>query len=338
MSDRLPILDRMAVLADVTRGRLLLLLERRELTVSEVCAIVQAPQSTVSRHLRVLADGGWVVARRDGTSRCYSFEPQRVPPEARRLWTLAREELAATSAAREDARRLTSVLARRRARSQAFFSSSAGEWDRLRRELFGRRSEVEALLGLLPASWAVGDLGCGTGRTAEAMAPFVRRVIAVDGSEAMLAAAQRRLGPLDNVELRRGDLEALPVEGRELDAALLLLVLHHVVEPGQVLAEVARALVPGGRLLVVDMVRHDREEYRAEMGHAWLGFERDQLGDWLAGAGFVDFRLRPLPPDPEAKGPTLFTATARTGPDTLDLGGGLTETAVRETPTPQRSE
>lgn len=311
MLDRPPIFDHMSVLADAMRGRLLLSLEGRELTVSELCAVVQSPQSTVSRHLRHLADGGWVLSRRDGTSRRYRMELERLTPGARRLWQLARGEVAATPAAVQDRLRLKEVLAARRSRSQEFFSSAAGRWDRLRRELFGRHSELPALLGLLDPEWVVGDLGCGTGRAAAAVAPFVRRVVAVDASEAMLETAREALAGQASVDLRRGELEELPVADGELDAALLLLVLHHVVEPSDVLAEVARALKPGGRLLLVDMIPHEREEYRREMGHQWLGFAPGQLQRWLAGAGFEAGRRTLLPPDPEARGPVLFALSAR---------------------------
>jgi ubiquinone/menaquinone biosynthesis C-methylase UbiE len=157
----------------------------------------------------------------------------------------------------------------------------------------------------------VGDLGCGTGQVSEALAPFVGRVVAVDESPEMLAAARGRLADREEVDLRRGSLEALPVEDAELDAAVVFLVLHYVVEPERALAEVARALKPGGRLLVVDMTPHDREEYRQSMGHVWPGFAAAQLGAWLEGAGFEAFRYTPLPADPEARGPTLFAASGK---------------------------
>jgi SAM-dependent methyltransferase len=146
--------------------------------------------------------------------------------------------------------------------------------------------------------------------TADALAPFVERVIAVDESNTMLDAARLRLADRENVELRGGRLEDLPVEDGELDAAILSLVLHFVVDPAAVLAEAARTLKPGGRLLVVDMVPHEREEYRTSMGHLWLGFDAAQITAWLEVAGFTDVRITPLAPDPHAKGPGLFTARA----------------------------
>src|SRR5262245_21199916 len=302
---------RLGTLADPVRGRILFLLDRHELTVSELTAALQLPQSTVSRHLRVLADDGWVAARADGTSHLYRLAAGQLEAGARRLWHLLREQMAGTMAAAADAQRLAGVLAERRTRSQDFFSRAAGQSGSLPAELFGGRPDLGAALAFLDEEWMVGDLGCGTGQLATALAPFVRRVIAVDQSKAMLAAARRRLGGLANVELRQGDLEALPIEDGALDAAALYLVLHYAVEPPRLLAEACRALRSGGRLLVVDMVPHDREEYRQQMGHLWTGFSPDRLDGWLEDAGFKATRYRLLPADPRAKGPGLFAATAR---------------------------
>ncbi len=303
------LLDHMAVLGDVTRGRLLLLLERHELTVAELCTVLQAPQSTVSRHLKALADAGWVSARPEATSRRYSgIRPS--DPAARRLWHLVREHIGDLSAAAQDGRRLESVLAARRTKSQEFFTASARTWDHLRGELFGTSFHLTALLGLLDPSWTVGDLGCGTGQVAAALAPNVRRVIAVDESMAMLHAARRRLRHLTNVELRRGRLESLPIDDAGLDAVACVLVLHHVSDPERALADVARVLRPGGRLLLADMMPHDRESYRRQMGHVWLGFSEQQIVRLFDRAGFEQWQVRPLAPDPHAHGPSLFAACA----------------------------
>ena len=313
------VLERLGALADETRSRTLLLLDRHELSVGELCSVLQLPQSTVSRHLKVLGDGGWVVARVEGPSRRYTMAPQ-LEPEARRLWQVVRAQLADAAAAGQDAERLRSVLAERRSRSQEFFSASAAQWDALRTELFGQRADLLALPGLLDDEWTVGDLGCGTGQVTAALAPFVRRVIAVDQSRAMLAAARGRLKGLENVELRSGDLEELPIEDRELDAAVLLLVLHYVVDPAKALAEARRVLKPGGRLLVMDMTPHARDEYRQTMGHVWQGFDTEQINRWAAEAGFERVRYRSLPPDAQAKGPGLFAATMRRPPATRTRG------------------
>jgi ubiquinone/menaquinone biosynthesis C-methylase UbiE/DNA-binding transcriptional ArsR family regulator len=306
-----PILGWMNALADVTRARTLRLVERYELTVADLCAVLQLPQSTVSRHLKLLADEGWVAARPEGTSRLYRMKVDDVDPAARRLWNLIREQTAQIRVAAHDDQRLAAILTARQSRSQAFFSSAAGQWDRLRREMFGERFDLMALAGLLEDTWVVGDLGCGTGQIAATVAPFVQRVLAVDSSRAMLRAARQRLAHLPHVEIRYGQLEALPIDDGLLDAAVSSLVLHHVGDPAAVLRAAARALCPGGRLLIIDMLSHDRREYQQQMGHVWLGFEPAQITEWLRAAGCERIRVQPLPPAPQAKGPALFAATAR---------------------------
>src|SRR5947207_2388168 len=287
MNARAPAIhDHLASLADTTRSRILRLLDRHELTVSELCGIVQLPQSTVSRHLKALADSDWVAARAEGTSNLYTMTRDDLDPSMRRLWLLVREQVGSSPAAAQDQRRLQAALAERRTKSQEFFSSSAGQWDRVRDELFGDRFHLAALAALAEQNWTVGDLGCGTGQVSAALSPFVEKVIAVDASAAMLQASKKRLSSFANIDLRRGELEALPIDDARLDAATLMLVLHHVPEPERALADVNRVLKPGGRLLLVDMQPHDRESYRQQMGHVWLGFTEDQLRTVLTDAGF----------------------------------------------------
>jgi len=304
------IFEDLSTLADATRGRMLLILERHELTVTEICAVMQLPQSTVSRHLKTLSDASWVTSRRDGTSRYYTLAIDDRDAHTRRLWSLLREQIARTAGADQDGRRLKSVLARRQTQSEAFFASAAGQWDRMRRELFGAASALHALPALIDPSWTIGDLGCGTGETSAALAPFVARTIGVDRSGEMLQAARRRLRDMPAAEVRRGELEALPIEDGELDAAVMLLVLHHVPDPSAALGEAGRVLKPGGRFVVCDMLPHDREEYKHQMGHVWLGFAEDQLRRLASAAGFTGIRVVPLPIDPAAKGPALFVMSA----------------------------
>src|SRR3954470_4922767 len=197
------IFDDLTTLSDATRGRMLLVLERHELTVTELCAVLQLPQSTVSRHLKTLADASWVTSRRDGTSRYYTVALDERDAHTRRLWSLLRERFGSTPGADQDARRLKSVLGRRQSKSEEFFASAAGQWDRLRRDLFGAASALHALPALLDRSWTAGDLGCGTGETSAALAPFVARTIAVDRSGEMLQAARRRLRDAGHTDVRR---------------------------------------------------------------------------------------------------------------------------------------
>jgi len=303
--------DQLASLADTTRSRILLLLDGQELSVSELCSVLQLPQSTVSRHLKALADAGWVSSRAEGTSNVYGMTRDTLDSASRRLWSLVREQVSPSPAAQQDQRRLEAAIAERRTKSVEFFTSSAGQWDRMREELFGDRFHLAALAAFADPDATIGDLGCGTGQVSAALAPFVARVIGVDSSAQMLQAARRRLHGVRNVELRRGDLEALPVDDQKLDAATVMLVLHHVPEPARALADIARVLKPGGRLILVDMLPHDREQYRQQMGHVWLGFAEDVVARLLTEGGFERVRVVPLTADPRAKGPALFAAVGQ---------------------------
>jgi len=315
-----PVFDRLNTLGDPTRSRILAVLEEHELTVTELRKALQLPQSTVSRHLRILADAGWVRSRAEGTSHFYRVEPE-LTADARELWSLVAQELGSTTVAERDRERASSVLLGREERVRAFFSRSAEGWDELRDGMYGARAELLPLFGLLDPDAVVADLGCGTGSFAGTVAPFVRRVIGVDRAPEMIAEATRRLGPLaaddGPIELREGSLGRLPVEDAEADVAVLSLVLHYVADPARALAEARRILRPGGRLVIVDMRRHERSEYGESMGHLWPGFEEEELEGWLEAAGFERAMVRPLRPDPDAEGPLLFVATAVAGSEAV---------------------
>ena len=311
-----PLIGWMEGLADETRLRLLHLLEREELSVQELCGVLRSPQSTVSTHLKTLLGQGFLQVRKQGTASLYRVD-SGADPQARRLWKLAREASLSWPTVEQDGLRLEVRLEERRQGAEKFFAGAAAEWDELRAQLYGARFEREALLGLLPADWTVADLGCGAGAIAQALAPHVRRVLAIDQSAAMLRAARRRLGPLadpvtGNVELHQAELSQLPLERGSCDAALAVLVLSWVPEVGRVLAEAARVLRPGGRLVLVDLARHADEEFARKLGQVRMGFAQPELTSALEEAGFRSCRLRPIPPEPSARGPSLFLATAQT--------------------------
>lgn len=306
--------DHLAALGEPIRLRILRLVEREELSVGEVAKVVQLPQSTVSRHLKVLLDTGWVSRRSEGPATLFRLVSDDLPEGCRGVWIAVREQLGhdrLTPEVREDERRLAAVLLERREDSRAYFGRVAGQWDEVRNELFGTRFGPLALLGLLPESWTVADLGCGTGNAAELLAPLVRRVVAVDQSAPMLNAARKRLERFENVEFVEGDLGHLPLESGSMDAAVCLLVLHHMADPAAALREMARVLRPGGILLIADMVDHDRTEYRHTMGHRWLGFSEGAARAHFEAAGLGQVTYRRLPSDTVAKGPDLFVATGR---------------------------
>ena len=304
----------LSALAEPVRLRLMLVLEQEELSVGELADVVQLPQSTTSRHLKVLGDAGLLKRRSAGPATIFKLVLDDLPPEARALWLAVREQAGPVSA--EDAHRLAGVLAERKLDSQTFFGRIAGEWDQVRTHLFGAEFTLRALLALLPRRWTVADLGCGTGNASELLAPHVQRIIAVDSSEAMLAAARKRLAGLKNVQFLPGDLEKLPLQPASVDAVVCDLVLHHLERPAAAIAEMARVLRPdragaGGVALIVDMVEHKREDFRTAMGHRHLGFASGTISGWMNDAGFTDVRIQKMAADPEGRGPGLFVATGR---------------------------
>src|SRR4029453_4944007 len=224
------LLSWMEVLADPTRLRLLRLLERHELGVAELCDVLQLPQSAGGRHPKGLADQRRLRGRAHSTTNLYRMGLGELDPAARRLWTLTREQTDDWATVAQDQLRLTRRLAERQP-SQGFFAGAAGRWDRLREELYGKTFTQEGFLGLLPAGWVGADLGCGTGQVTAALAPPVRGLLAIDQSAAMLRAARRRTSGLDNVELKQGSLESLPLDAGACDGALLLLAPTYVRAP-----------------------------------------------------------------------------------------------------------
>lgn len=305
------VVTRLVGLGEVVRLRVLRLLEAEELSVGEVAKVVQLPQSTVSRHLKILAEGGWVQRRSEGTATLYAMSMDDIAPECRSLWRAVREQMGETATLEEDARRLRSVLEDRKTDSASFFGRHGGRWDEMRAELFGSRFTPLALMSLLNPEWVVADLGCGTGNVAELVAGHVKRVVAVDTSGTMLESARRRLAGLTNVEFKASPIHDTGLAPKSVDVAVACLVMHHHPLPKEAVLEMRRIVKAGGMAVVIDMVRHDREEYRRLMGHEHLGFGREEMIALLKGCGFESVRYRELPPEPEAKGPGLFVVVGR---------------------------
>lgn len=297
-------------LSDPVRLRLLRLLERQELGVSELCDIIQLPQSTVSRHLKLLLEQSWLTSRRQGTNHLYRMILDELAVPARKLWMVTREQTDTWPAATQDQGRLDALLAQKESDSQAFFAGAAAEWDKIRGELYGASFTNAAMLALLPGDAVVADLGCGSGAVSELLAPHVGRVIAVDNSPAMLKAARKRVEALRNVDVRRGELSSLPIEDRSCDATVCLLVLTYLTDVPVAMREMHRVLKPGGRAVIVDLQPHDRDDFRRQFGQIALGFDPGEFTGMLRAAGFATAKVQPLPPERAAKGPGLFLATA----------------------------
>ena len=298
------LLARMGALGDPVRLRALALLEAHELGVGEIAAVLQLPQSSTSRHLRQLADAGWLVVRNERTASLYRMPIDELDEGMTRLWSLSRAQIDGWPVLDHDRLRLAQRLSERR----SAFADVADEWDDLRAELYGTAFTDTALRALLPRDWVVADLACGTGAAAAALAGRVARVIGVDSQPEMLAAAARR--DLPGVELREGDLAALPIADGECDAAVCMLALTFVHDPAAALAEMHRILRPGGRAVIVEVMRHGRDDFRRRLGAVRDGFAAQELRDSVALAGFEHVSCNPLPPDSQAKGPALLLVSA----------------------------
>ncbi len=279
-----------------TRLRILCLLEAAELTVSELVAILGQSQPRVSRHLRLLVEAGLSARQREGAWAFFRL--------AERGGALAREWLRRLDPAdpivNADRVRLGIVRETRRKQAAAYFAARAADWDQIR-ALHAPEERVEAalvaIIGDRPFRDLL-DLGTGTGRMLELLAPRAARAVGVDQSAAMLALARARIDQagLRHVSLRQGDIYAPPVERDAYDLVVIHQVLHFLDDPARALAEAARALAPGGRLAVVDFDAHDQEFLRDEFAHRRLGFAVDEVEGYLAEAGLAAIRAERVPP------------------------------------------
>jgi len=303
-------------MADETRLRAFGLLQQHELSVTELVEVLALPQSTVSRHLKVLREAGLIQDRRDGVHNLYAAaQPGTNGTDAELLRTLA-DWVSQQEVPAELQQRLRAVLDHRQQMSRQFFDRVGRHWDKLREESFGPTFHLEALLTLLPRTWMVADIGTGTGYLLPTLARHFERVVAVEPAEQMLRSARQRVESkgLGNVELHCGDLNALPMGTAAVDLALALLVLHHVPVPEEALRELQRIVKPQGRILIVEQSAHQYEAFRERMQDRWWGFDPPTLTEKLDRAGFADIETRKLGTvqrTPET--PDLFVVTARRG-------------------------
>jgi ubiquinone/menaquinone biosynthesis C-methylase UbiE/DNA-binding transcriptional ArsR family regulator len=268
--------DQLRAAAELTRMRILAACAQGELAVSELAQILGQSQPRVSRHLKILADAGLIASMREGNWTFYRLERNTTRLPAMILDLIDRNDPIIVS----DRQRLAAVRERRQAEADAYFSAHAAQWDAIR-ALHADPGVVERHLLAFVPSGAYGvhlDVGTGTGRILALLAPHVRESIGVDNSRAMLAIARDRAGRSDaNIGLRLADMYALPLSDASVDLVTLHLVLHYAEAPEQVVAEAARVLIPGGRLLIVDFAPHDIEELRLRHAHRRLGFSDEQV-------------------------------------------------------------
>jgi ArsR family transcriptional regulator len=272
------------VLADPTRVRLLALLEREELTVAELAAVTRLAQPRVSTHLAKLKEAELVLDRRAGVSAYYRFNGDRMEPAERALWEALR---AGTDdpLLRQDAERLTEVLATR-ATEHNWADAVAGDMERHYSP--GRTWEALARAALpMLAPGDVLDVASGDGVLAELLAPHSRRYVCIDNSSKVVLAASERLRRLEHVEVREGDMQALPFDKPQFDLVLLMHAITYAEKPALAIAEAARVLRKGGQLLLTCLAKHEHAGAVTPYGHLNLGFTDKELRRFAAKAGLA---------------------------------------------------
>ncbi|HVW57036.1 MAG TPA: metalloregulator ArsR/SmtB family transcription factor [Rhizobiaceae bacterium] len=278
--------DILKAAAESSRLRILLLLSRGDLTVSDITEVLGQSQPRVSRHLKLLLEARLISRYQEGSWAYFRLADEGVAQETVQSIVARLDGLDAS--VERDLERLAAVKQRRQERALGYFSANAASWDEIR-SLHVPDAAVEGamkrVVGTRPFQTML-DLGTGTGRLLEIFAPLYRRGIGIDQSREMLAVARANLDKagITNAQVRQGDIYAPPVERDGFDLITIHQVLHYLEEPGRAIQEAARLLRPAGRLVIVDFAPHQIEFLRDEHAHVRLGFSDGQIGDWLADA------------------------------------------------------
>lgn len=276
-------------LSDNTRLRLIFVLKRYELNVNEIVKIVGMIQSGVSRHLKILMESGLIASRRDGSFTYYSaVESDSLVP----LHTMIDTHLAGNATCRRDLEKSSEIITIRHNRTKRFFKTVAPQWDRLKKEVLGRFDLNRRLREMVSFKGHISDLGCGTGELLEDLSVHgADKLIGIDSSPEMLEQARLRLSGYVNTELRLGEVEHLPMKNKEIDIAVMSMVLHHIPQPRRPIQEVFRVLKQGGIFVLADFEKHHNEEVKQIIGGEWLGFTSDDIKGWLTNEGFGEIRM-----------------------------------------------
>jgi ubiquinone/menaquinone biosynthesis C-methylase UbiE/DNA-binding MarR family transcriptional regulator len=281
------ILKNLRLLADPSRLRILLLVEREELSVAELQEILGMGQSRISTHLAQLKQAGLVEDRRNGKSILYRLKPGAQSNGFSQMLAVLRQAAAEIPEAEQDSEALRLALRRRQDKMRAYFDELAGKFGR--NYVPGRSWQglAETLLTLMPPM-VIADLGAGEGTFSQLLARRSKKVIAVDNSEKMVEYGRElaRKHGVKNLEYRKGDLEEVPIKDAAVDLAFFSQALHHAQHPERAVAEAWRILKPGGRIVVLDLLRHSYEEARELYADLWLGFTEVEVTRFLRQAGF----------------------------------------------------
>jgi ubiquinone/menaquinone biosynthesis C-methylase UbiE/biotin operon repressor len=290
------IVKTLKVVADPNRLRILLLLKGEELSVAELQEILGMGQSTISTHLSQLKQAGLVEDRRTGKSNLY-----RRPAGSRLLDEVLADAQREIAEFVTDQAAMRRVIKKRQDKMRAFFDSVAGRLGKDYVPGKSWKSMAEALLRLMPPL-TIADLGAGEGAFALLLAARAKKVIAVDSSARMIDVGREQAARhgIGNIDFRQGDMEEIPIGAGEVDLVFFSQSLHHALHPERALAEAARILVPGGRIVVLDLAKHRFEEAREMYADEWLGFGEAELESMLESAGFANVETSVVDKDAEA--------------------------------------
>ena len=303
-----PIFQRLQVFSDPNRIRLLRILQIAEFTVGELTTILEVSQPTVSRHLKHLLEQNLVERRSEGTAGYYQSTLSLRSTHDQQIYQIVLDEYKEHEEA--DLRRAESILALRSIDTTRFFQNIGSRWHELRHALFGGHYLLPTLLQLINPNTVIADIGCGSGETLALLAKNVKKVIGIDQSEDMLTLAKQNCSNYQNIELRPGKAERLPLKFKEADAVLCMLLLHHISNIGAVFESIAQGLSDQGRVIILDLQPHDQKELKQQLGHQHLGFSEAQLRT-ASEAHFELDHYTTLPADPSAIAPPLFIAGLR---------------------------
>ena len=291
------LVDRLKAIAEPTRLRIVELCAEGELAVSELTHILGQSQPRVSRHLKVLTDANIIVPMREGNWTFYRLEREASNIAVPLLTHLNRDDPVIAG----DRQRLEAVRRKRRQAADTYFSNHAPDWDAIRGMHVDASQVEQGLLALVPkGAFKVHlDIGTGTGRILTVLGKRVAESIGVDNSRAMLTIARDQTSRAGHtgVSLRLADMYALPLPDRSIDLVTIHLVLHYSDAPEQVVAEAARVLRPGGRLILVDFAPHQNEDLRQKHAHRRLGFSEDEVRKWLKASDLEWRKAEALPGD-----------------------------------------
>ncbi len=282
---RMNVVNNFKALADETRLRLVNIFLHYELNVNEIVEIMKMGQSRISRHLKILMNSALLTSRRDGMWTFYSAAGEG---EGRRFIESVKYLFEDEIVFQDDLTTAKQILEARSREMARFFDSIAGDWEKLKREIIGDVAINDLILKHIPPGGTIVDLGCGTGDLSAVLKEKVERVIGVEKSPQMLDEARRRFSrDGENIDLRIGELEHLPLRDGEAGAAVVNMVLHHLPDPLKSFQEVHRVLETKGLFIIADLLVHNVEGMRTRYGDRWLGFAPGDIEKWLDTAGFV---------------------------------------------------